>query len=107
MLAQALRTSPGMLSAIGLFGGFALIATGSLPLKVVGAILMLLAFFVPFIRMLVLPQDAPDPSSPQEIAGSTSAVAEDPKASRQPAGDTVRMQPTHSRPPRKDSGAAI
>ncbi len=52
MIAQRLRTNPAPISAIALVVGFALIVSGSSPWgTVAGALLTLLAFLAPFIRL--------------------------------------------------------
>ncbi|MBA3417004.1 MAG: hypothetical protein H0U10_17425 [Chloroflexia bacterium] len=58
MLAQTLRAYPGPLSLAALVAGVALLATGSLPLGVVGIALLVAAFLVPFLRLAVLPREA-------------------------------------------------
>jgi hypothetical protein len=79
MIAHLLKTSPGPISAVLLVVGFAMMASGYLPLSVAGAALILLAFFVPFIRLSLVSNghqgrnggarqsstlsDNPDPSS--------------------------------------------
>jgi hypothetical protein len=72
MLAQAFRTSPGVISGLALLIGFGLIASRSLPLAIIGAALMLLAFFVPFIRLALV-----DPEATGVIAARTGQRDED------------------------------
>jgi hypothetical protein len=51
MIADALRTRPGLISLLALVAGFLLIATGQLPLGAVGIALFVLAVLVPFLRV--------------------------------------------------------
>ena len=50
-LSHLLRTAPAPLTAIGLLGGFALIATGILPLAIGGAVFIGLGLLVPYLRL--------------------------------------------------------
>jgi hypothetical protein len=54
-MANLLRSSPGVLSALGVILGFIFIMSGVLPLAVVGAALIIGAFFVPYFRLAQQP----------------------------------------------------
>lgn len=94
MLVQAFRTSPGVISGVALLVGFGLIASRSLPLAVVGAALLLLAFFVPFIRLALTTPEATDVSATrsalQEEDSSSPTPSTGPKAHRRRTEEAVK-----------------
>jgi hypothetical protein len=55
MVAHLLRTSPVVLSAIGVILGFVVIMSGMLPLALIGAAVVMLAFFEPYFRLAQQP----------------------------------------------------
>lgn len=67
MLIEVLRTSPGMISGLALLIGFALIASRTWPLAIVGSALILLAFFVPFIHLTLIAPEATNASGSKSI----------------------------------------
>ncbi len=92
MLTQALRTSPGVFSAIGLVSGFALIVTESLTLRVIGAILLMLAFFVPFIRMLLPEPEATEARTAKTARQDPATPPTSPKKPRRRTDEATEPQ---------------
>ena len=83
MLAHLLRTSPGVLSAVGVILGFVLIMSGVLPLAVVGAALIVLAFLVPYFRLAQRPsKDWQRPAPERNGLDEGSSVADTEGSSR-------------------------
>lgn len=60
MLVRLLRTAPGLITAICLLGGFALLMTGRDPLRIAGAVLMFFALLVPFLQLPTTRNSTPD-----------------------------------------------
>lgn len=88
MLTQVLRTSPGVISGLALLIGFALVASRSWPLAIAGSALILLAFFVPFIRLGVVASETKNASDP-------GATPRDPNATQRPDDPAIPRRPTN------------
>ena len=72
-MTDLLRDSPFPLTAAGILGGIALIATRNLPLAIVGVALIVAGLLVPFVRFLVQDQPLDAIRSSAELAKPTAS----------------------------------
>jgi hypothetical protein len=101
---QLLRTSPAPISAFLLVVGFIMMASGYLPLGVVGAAWIFLAFLVPFLRLSFL--SANEPMDDHGAGGAAAGKARNPGSSRNESavprtGEGSRAVNSRRKPPRQ------